>query len=327
MPMILKALMGDDYDKIPDWVKDRNLIIPTGNGTYATIPMPYGYSWFYSAGMISSDAIGKSQDPMYGPGGAASWATLRMTDAFMNNWAPTGGSNSLATLLLPTLADPIYELASNTDWTGRPIMPSAGFNDTDRTSQRFWGNTNPAYVAAADAMSRATGGYGRMPGLIEVSPNTIEYATDWVFGGLGKFVNQSVTLATGNADSINDVPIVRSFVGDANSAVYTSSNYSEIQNRVKRVEQSLAEAKAAGNTRLIDRLESRNAFEIEAMGVFKRAQRDISKQQSKRRAIERRYRENSSPMTDEDKQKIENVRDEIGQIKSRAIEESNELRN
>lgn len=52
--LLCRWLMGDDddgvskYDKIPDYIKDSNFIIPApfGDGGYVKIPLPYGYNIF-----------------------------------------------------------------------------------------------------------------------------------------------------------------------------------------------------------------------------------------------------------------------------------------
>jgi hypothetical protein len=43
----------DDYErwkKIPDSVRDKNLVIRTGKDTYITIPMPFGFGFFHTLG-------------------------------------------------------------------------------------------------------------------------------------------------------------------------------------------------------------------------------------------------------------------------------------
>jgi hypothetical protein len=330
MPFILRALMGEEYEKIPDWVKDRNLIVPTGLSgevlgfdlpNYFTVPMPYGYSWFMTMGQNASESAYKMQDPSYGLGGAAQWMALRSVDGLMNNFAPTGASNDMLTLVAPTLADPVLELSMNKDWTGRPIMPEPGFRDTDRESQRYWSNTAPIYTAIADVASGLTGGHNRIDGLIELSPNMLEYMTEFVFGGLGKFVNQNVALASGKAQDVSDIPIVRSFVGTTTGEVSVAADYAGLQNKVKRVEKSIEDAKAAGNIQMISDLERRYAFEVDLINTFRKAERQIERQQSIRRAIENKYRESDAARNENDRQRLEEIKQRIREIKSEAVDE------
>lgn len=332
MPFILRALLGDEYEKIPDWVKDRNFIIPSGVPkdtklfgvdlpNYFTVPMPYGYSWFMTMGQNASESMYKAQDPSYGFGGAAQWMALRSVDGLMNNFAPTGASNDLLTLAAPTLADPVLELSMNKDWTGRPIMPEPGFRDTDRESQRYWSNTAPIYTAISDIASGLTGGHNRIDGLVEISPNVLEYITEFVFGGLGKFVNQNVSLVSGRAQDVSDVPILRSFVGTTTGEVSVAADYSSLQNKIKRIEKSIEDAQKAGNTQMVQDLERRYAFEADLIGTFRRAERLIEKQQSIRRAIEGKYRESNADKNENDRQRLEEIKERIKQIKSDAIDE------
>jgi hypothetical protein len=41
---LMLALAGFDEDEPPDFIKDRNFVIPLPNGKYITIPMPLGYN-------------------------------------------------------------------------------------------------------------------------------------------------------------------------------------------------------------------------------------------------------------------------------------------
>jgi hypothetical protein len=41
---MMLALAGFDEDEPPDFIKDRNFVIPLPNGKYITIPMPLGYN-------------------------------------------------------------------------------------------------------------------------------------------------------------------------------------------------------------------------------------------------------------------------------------------
>ncbi|OYW72925.1 MAG: hypothetical protein B7Z37_23515 [Verrucomicrobia bacterium 12-59-8] len=321
LPFIMRALMGDDWEKIPDWVKDRNFIIPTGGGNFFTVPLPYGYSWFLTAGMNASESAYKAQDPLYGPGGAAQWLALRSVDGLMNNFSPTGTSSDVLTLVAPTLADPVLELAMNKDWTGRPIMPEPGMRDYDRQSQLYWSNTAPIYTGISDVLSGMTGGHNRIDGLIEISPNALEYVTEFAFGGLGKFVNQNVSLVTGKAQDVSDIPIVRSFAGSTGGEVSVSSDYASLQNKVKRVERSIADAQAAGNYNMIQNLERQYAYETSLIPVFRSAERKIDRLQSSRRAIENKYRESSAQPNENDRNRLNEIRDQIRGIKRQAIDE------
>jgi hypothetical protein len=40
----LLAAFDFDEDEPPDFVKERNIVIPTGGGKYITVPMPLGYN-------------------------------------------------------------------------------------------------------------------------------------------------------------------------------------------------------------------------------------------------------------------------------------------
>jgi len=77
---------GDVWDNIPDYEKASNIILmdPSGSGKYIKIPLPYGYSTFYSAGVRMADAaLGKS---------TAGDAVAGMIADSLNSFNPFGGS-------------------------------------------------------------------------------------------------------------------------------------------------------------------------------------------------------------------------------------------
>lgn len=331
-PTVCRALMGDEYDKIPQWVKDRNIIIPTlgaldGVGVnYLTIPMPYGYSWFASTGGIVNEAIYRSSDPTYGPAGAAAWAGIRTVDSFMNNWSPFGGAEDFGALLAPTLADPVIELYNNKNFAGNPIMPEPGMRDYDRQSQRYWANTNPVFVSAADILSRLSGGEGRREGLIEISPNALEYVTEFALGGVGRLFNQAATTVSGQADSVSDIPFVRTFAGSTQGGRNDAATYAETQERVKRVELEIKDKMKAGDQAGVADMRKRFAYEAKLVPIFQQAERQISKLNEVRNAIQNKQRYNPRGITEFEKQRLEQIDVQKRKIKAQAQARAQELR-
>lgn len=327
-PTVCRALMGDEYDKIPQWVKDRNLIIPNmlDPTKPVLIPTPYGYSWFMTLGQTVNEAAYRAADPTYGVQGAIGWAGLRAMDSFMNNWSPVGASEDVRTLLAPTLADPIIELSMNKDFTGNPIMPMEGQHDYDRASQKYWGNTNPIFVSAADILSRLSGGEGRREGLVEISPNTLEYLTEYALGGVGRMFNQVAVTATGQAQGPTDIPFVRTFVGDTAGQRVASLNYGDMLDRVKRVELEIKDRAKAGDTAGVADLSKRFTYERSMIPIFAAAEKKISRLNTAKSAIEDRARYNPKGITEFERKRVTQIEDEKRKIKASAIAKAEQLR-
>ena len=52
MQAVLIAAAGFKDDDPPEYIRSHNLIIPTGDGKYKTIPMPYGLNILPNTGRI-----------------------------------------------------------------------------------------------------------------------------------------------------------------------------------------------------------------------------------------------------------------------------------
>jgi hypothetical protein len=129
---LMMAAAGFDADEPPDYVRDKNFIIPIGNKKYETFPMPQGFNVFPGVSRIATEYILAKNHIISGkrdiPDVIAQLATL-IADAFN----PLGGG-SLLQMVSPTIIDPIAATYSNKDAFGRPIYkedmatkPTPGF--------------------------------------------------------------------------------------------------------------------------------------------------------------------------------------------------------
>jgi hypothetical protein len=138
--MIAMAMMGgldgdeddDEYSKIPDFVRERSLIIPLGGTRYLALPLPLGFHVIPNIGRIAAEAAFGRQDISNGK---------RLVDLIVigaEAFNPIGGFGTPMQMIAPTVLDPIAALSENTDWTGAPIYredmsgldPTPGFTRT-----------------------------------------------------------------------------------------------------------------------------------------------------------------------------------------------------
>ena len=116
--------LGDDeYEKIPTYVRDRNIIIPAAlwGGDlkeYVTIPLPYGYNVFHNLGenayLVSS-------------GNSPEDAAVRSTNVFLGSFNPPAHLPakpiwSVAKTATPQVAKPVLELVMNENYLARPFI-------------------------------------------------------------------------------------------------------------------------------------------------------------------------------------------------------------
>lgn len=243
----INAMASDDdddkekfYDKIPDYDKSRNLIVmlPGSGGRYIKIPLPYGYNVFFGAGRTVA-ALARGLPPGKTIGGFGS----AVADAFN----PIGSGGSFLNVIAPTVADPFVDLALNRNFAGKPIKPEdAKFAKVKKPeSQQYWGSVNPLWRNITDALNSVTGGDKVKPGVIDVSPEVLEYSWGVVTGGAGAFLSRSFGLAAKLGDPTsevgwNDVPFARRLVGGAPSW----QNKSMFYERIGEIEQARGYAKS-----------------------------------------------------------------------------------
>lgn len=230
---LMRWLMGDDeitgepiYDKISDWEKNHNVIIPTFNtenpNDYNKIPLPYGVNFFWALGNVMSD---------YGAGKPGMSLMLSLAMAASDSFSPLPvaesktGPGMVAKAAIPTATVPVASFLMNEDQFGREIWPENlpfGFKKPD--SELYFKSVNPAIKAFAQRIHTATGGTKYNDNGIDWSPESIEYLLTYYTAGLGKFVNNSVATAARALDPNEEVdwsraPFVSRFYGKVSPAI------------------------------------------------------------------------------------------------------------
>jgi hypothetical protein len=259
---------GDDddgqayWDKIPDYVKERNWIImlPPGvdtvgtkqvgtRGRYISIPLQYGLNVFPVLGYQLADVARWSKDKARGvsPGKAA----LNVAATLLGALNPFGGAvdfenmSAVGQAISPTIGDLIIQLTSGTNAFGRnvgpPQSPYDDSPDSERTSARQSGS---AYEWTARQINAATGGNAARKGAIDVMPGTLENVIQNATGGLGTFIadvtfNLPTKLISPVPVTSRDIPLLKAFYGEVDKRVDIGLYY----DRLREVETEMAAAK------------------------------------------------------------------------------------
>lgn len=257
------------YDKKPQYVKDKNLILMLtpefreslknvpliGNGLTADslmIPLGYGINFFKFLGnkigdYIDYGLIGNKRS--VNPAADA----IEIIGSFVGAFVPFDIGSDLYRSALPTVGLPGYELGVNSDYRGAPIMPKD--NPYDKSpppdSERFFRSVSPLSKRIAHEWNSITGGTNISPGTIggkevSISPETMDYMWDFATGGLGKFINNTVStgykLAVNPGDfTLQGTPIVRRFVGSSDEDHYRTNTFYD---RLSQVDYAKQEKKA-----------------------------------------------------------------------------------
>jgi hypothetical protein len=212
-----------DWDAIPDWKKERNIIVPFKVGdAYITIPAPWVFNTFWRAGSLASEAtsgVTKAQD-----------AALDLTGVLLTTFNPIAGE-TLPQKVSPTAFDPFMQVIENRDHFGNPLGPT-GYPGASKRPDAYlaWGNTPELAKDIAQWANEFTGGSAAESGLVDLRPSTLELAANTVGGSLGRFIkNAADTVGVAidpdeklfEDDGLKNVPILRQFGTQPSNSVKT----------------------------------------------------------------------------------------------------------
>lgn len=165
------------YEKIPDYVKTRNMIImlPNQKGKYVKIPLPYGYNVFHNIGTAIGDGVTGKRTVGEGIGNVSVGAVEAFSPLSFNN---SKDLLSFGVNFIPSAFRPIGELAVNENYFGSQIYKEAypGQQISDAYLGKYKpGVANEISTFLAQAANEATGGSKRRSGVIDVNPDSIDY--------------------------------------------------------------------------------------------------------------------------------------------------------
>lgn len=235
MQALALAAAGFGDNEPPEFERDKNLIMPIGNGKYVKLPMPLGYHVLPATGRILTEfALRGGRDPAK--------VMMHIGTLLMEAFNPVGGSGNLLQVASPTVADPVVDLTLNKDFTGRNIAmtdfreidPTPGFTRAKDTASAF-------SMLASELLNQYSGGTNYVPGLISPTPDQIDYLAGQVFGGVGREVLKVDTTAKSivNGEELPPykIPLLGRFYGNAKSQASASGEFyqnMEIMYRHKR---------------------------------------------------------------------------------------------
>jgi hypothetical protein len=223
--VLMAAGFGDDEP--PEFVKERNLIIPTGGKSYKTIPFPLGMHILPNLGRLLTEGVldvskGKSINPIKG--------VARFADLLADAFNPLGGGGLSVQTFTPTPLRPFVSLAENKDWNqqqiSRPnfssLKPIPGF-------QRSKDIASVAAQGIARALNALTGGTQASPGLLSPTADQIDFLVGQTTGGLGRELIkiQSIAGALYQGEEIPayKIPLVGRFHGSTEGAAQESQRF------------------------------------------------------------------------------------------------------
>jgi len=209
------------WDKIPDYVKERNLVVMFDGKNYFKIPLPYGFNMFANlgTGMVDLAAGAKSWDE-------TGWF---LANSFLSSFSPIsyGQSRDLYTYgtkaIVPTAFKPAVEVAMNESYFGGPVYAEQLPFGAPKPESHMSFKSPKMVQSFFELMNDATGGSAQVPGAVDINPDKFWHIFDYFVGGAGQFVGRTVSTAreavvkATNDElevSFNDVPLLRKIYGE-----------------------------------------------------------------------------------------------------------------
>jgi len=238
------------WDKIPDYVKERNLIIMRPNGRdYFKIPMPYGFNVFANMGnaMVESANGGKEADE----------AMMFLFNSFMASFSPVsfGQSKDLFVAAgkgaVPTVMKPFVDIMVNETYFGGPVTGENLPFGVQRPESELSFRSPESVKDFFRWMNEATGGSEYKSGDVDINPDKFWYMFEYFIGGAGQFVNRSIALPRdmsiklfGNKDidiDANQIPLARILYGEP-SKYYDYEKFNDNKQEFKSLYKEMSNA-------------------------------------------------------------------------------------
>lgn len=276
---------GEDMpDWVPDWAR--------GDG-YIKIPMPYGYNVLNVMGQKIGKGIdnyGRDNVTEYKPASEAAEIAISALEAFN----PIGSSPTLLQFVAPTAFDPAIQWAQNKNFAGIPLRP--GENPFDTTPnpqyQQHFSGARGFSKAATEFLNDVSGGNEVTPGKINLSPELVDHMIDFIGGGLGRTVGNTLNIPFTVRDIMegteefdpNNIPFARRVVAK-DSEHASQSLYYERRQRLFYAKEELDAAEDRGDDAALRRREERHAKIIPLFSDIKYAEKALKALRKEERAV------------------------------------------
>ena len=194
---VMLSMAGFGEDEPPEFLKNKNFIIPTVDGNYLIIPMPLGLNIFPNMGRTLTEfAMSNRKD--------AKKLTKQVFGLVLDSFNPLGSSGFMQTAF-PTIADPLVAIAENKDAFGRPIAkenratnPTPGYERNRESSTAL--SQGLSYV-----INYLTGGGEYGIGIISPTADEIDYLAGQYAGGVGREIMKAAR-AIGSIGDDEELP-------------------------------------------------------------------------------------------------------------------------
>lgn len=290
MDIMARSMAGDDdedgendYDQLPEHTKAMNFVLMV-DGQPVTIPMPYGYNFFASAGRKVSEMIFREN---YSPVKSAT----DLAGIFLDAFSPTGQAGSGLQFAAPTVADPFIQWAENKNFAGNPLRrEQTPFGVPKPEHQMGFKSTSAPAKWLAEALNDTTGGNEVRPGFINVNPAFFDFAVSSILGGMGRTYMQTVSgpvkLASGDDLQAREIPFANIFVG-ARPEHQTERKYFEAVKAVELAQKELKTYREKGDAEMVRQIREEHKEELRLAQAAKTTKNILSQLRKRDLALDK----------------------------------------
>jgi len=327
LTMINMAMSEDDedgvsfYEKIPDYEKERNLIIMYDGKNYLKIPLPYGFNVFANMGSSMAEAANGQREPLD--------AGMFLLNSAFSSFSPISfgqskdASKYLAKGAAPTILKPFVDVAVNETYFGSSVYREQFPVGAPKPQAEMSYRSPEGIKSFFKWINEATGGSEQVPGAVDFNPDKFWYAFEYYIGGAGQFVTRSLGTGKDLFETIkegkkvpmkaNDFPFIRKLYGEA-SKYYDSDKYTENANLVSQLYKERKEAEDKNDKRYkgVMKLESARKLtekKIKRLRKLRKEARDIENYVERQNRIYELYEKERSLLMQFNKQ-YEQIRGE-----------------
>ncbi len=243
------------WDKIPDYVKERNLIIMRPNGKdYFKIPMPYGFNVFANMGnaLVEGSQGGRSETE----------SMMFMFNSIMASFSPISFGQSKDLFVsagkgaVPTVLKPFVDIMVNETYFGGPVTGENLPFGVQRPSSELAFRSPQEVKDFFMWMNEATGGSEYKSGALDFNPDKPWYMLQYFVGGAGQFVGRSLKLPRDLSAKLfsgedvdieaGDIPLARILYGEP-SKYYDFELFNENKQEFKALKKEMEKAPVMGD--------------------------------------------------------------------------------
>ena len=276
------------YNKIPDYEKERNLIIMYDGKNYLKIPLPYGFNVFANLGTAMAESAAGHREPED--------AGMFLLNSAFSSFSPISFGQSkdaakyLAKGATPTFLKPFVDIAVNETYFGSSVYRQQFPVGAPKPESEMSFRSPEGVRSFFKWMNETTGGTEFVPGALDFNPDKFWYGFEYYIGGAGQFVTRTIGTGRDLYETVttegekvpmkaNDFPFLRKLYGEP-SKYYDADVYTENATLVSQLFKERKEAEDKNDKRYknITKLESQRKStekKIKRLRKLRREARDI----------------------------------------------------